>query len=171
MYSVVGCNECSNLWVVEGRPETTQCSRCRKRHQFGKLKQFVTTDDEDHAREVRTSILANRQGHGEAFAELDSFSEMESQVEDVGMDDAEFLERSGIDSDEVEAAAETPRRGGTSKQEAVRDALDALDRPTGDEVVAYASERGVTPEYAERTLEKMVRSGEVSESRGRYRLL
>ncbi|WP_327051184.1 DUF5817 domain-containing protein [Halomicrococcus gelatinilyticus] len=171
MYSVVGCSECSNLWLVEGRPETTQCSRCGKRHQFGKLKQFVRTDDEDHAREVRASMLANRQGHGEAFAELDSFSEMEAQAEDAGMDDAEFLDRSGIDADEVEAAADRSRRGSTSKRDAVHNALDVLDRPTEDEVVAYAEERGVAPEYAERALEKMVRSGEVSESRGHYRLL
>ena len=26
MYSVVGCSDCQHLWVVEGRPETTQ--RC-----------------------------------------------------------------------------------------------------------------------------------------------
>ncbi|RBI61654.1 replication protein H [halophilic archaeon] len=172
MYSVVGCNECNNLWIVDGRPETTQCSRCGKRHRFGKLKTFVETDDEDHAREVRSSMLANRQGHGEAFAELESFAEMESQVEDAGVDDAEFLERSGVDVDEVETAAERDRRSGsTSKREIVREALETLDRPTADEVVAYASDRGISGEYTERALEKMVRGGEVSESRGRYRPL
>src|SRR6056297_2742917 len=77
MYAVVGCSDCQALKIVEGRPETTQCPRCGKRRTFEKLKKFVETDDEDHAREVRSSMLATRQGEGEAFAELDSFSEMD----------------------------------------------------------------------------------------------
>jgi hypothetical protein len=172
MYSVVGCNECNNLWIVDGRPETTQCSRCGKRHQFGKLKTFVETDDEDHAREVRSSMLANRQGHGESFAELESFAEMESQAEDAGVDETEFLERSGVDVGEVETAAERDRESGsTSRRAVVREALETLDGPTADDVIAYAGDRGVSEEYVERALEKMVRSGDVSVSRGRYRPL
>jgi len=88
MYAVVGCTDCSALWLVEGRQQTAQCQRCGKTHQFEKLKKFVETDDEDHAREVRASMLANRQDHGEAFAEVDSFSELESQVDDAIVDDA-----------------------------------------------------------------------------------
>ncbi|PSP75278.1 replication protein H, partial [Halobacteriales archaeon QH_6_68_27] len=75
MYAVVGCSECDMLWVVEGRPETSQCPRCGTRRPYAKRRKFVSTEDEDHAREVRASILANRQGHGDAFAELDSFAE------------------------------------------------------------------------------------------------
>ncbi|WP_132057949.1 DUF5817 domain-containing protein [Halorussus amylolyticus] len=176
MYAVVGCSDCGALKIVEGRPDTTQCLRCGKRRKFEKLKKFVQTDDEDHAREVRASMLANRRGEGEAFAELDSFAEMESRVEDAGVSDDEFLEASGIDAEEVAAAAERAEnrsastRGG-SRKETVRDALRELDRPTEDEVVGYASERGVPGEYVREALEKLARRGEVSESRGRYRLL
>ncbi|WP_458188015.1 DUF5817 domain-containing protein [Haladaptatus sp. NG-WS-4] len=172
MYSVVGCNACSNLWIVDGRPETTQCSRCGKRRTFRKLKKFVETDDEDHAREVRASMLANRQGHGDAFAELDSFAEMDSRVEDAGIDEEEFLDRSGIDTEEVAAASDRSRRTESkSRKQVVLDALSTLDRPDESDVVAYARERGVSREYVDRTLEKLVRRGEVSENRGRYRRL
>ncbi|MFC7082369.1 DUF5817 domain-containing protein [Halorussus caseinilyticus] len=176
MYAVVGCSDCQALKIVEGRPETTQCPRCGKRRKFEKLRTFVETDDEDHAREVRSSMLANRQDEGEAFAELDSFAEMESQVEDVGVSDEEYLEASGIDAEEVAAAANrvenrSASTRGTSRKDTVLAALRELDRPTEDEVISFADERGVPAEYVREALEKLARRGEVSESRGRYRLL
>jgi predicted nucleic acid-binding Zn-ribbon protein len=174
MYAVVGCGDCSALWVVADEPETTGCPRCGKRHRYGKLKRFVTTADEDHAREVRASMLANRQGEGEAFAEFDSFTEMEGRVEDAGVSDDEYLERSGLDTEEVAAAGDRATEGaggGTSREETVRAALRELDEPTADEVVAYAAEHGVPEEYVERALSKLARAGEVVESRGTYRLV
>ena len=84
MYAVVGCSEWSARWVVEGRPETTQCPRCGGRRQHAKRRKFVETDDENHAREVRASMLANRQGHGDDFAELESFAEMDRRGEEAG---------------------------------------------------------------------------------------
>jgi hypothetical protein len=176
MYAVVGCSDCNALEIVKGRPETTQCPRCGKRRKFEKLKKFVETNDEYHAREVRSSILANRRGEGEAFAELDSFSEMEERVDEAGPSDEEFLEASGIDTEEVAEAAErvenrSASTRGTSRKETVRTAVRELDRPTEDEVVAFAEERGVPAEYVRDALEKLARQGEVSESRGRYRLL
>ncbi|MDS0259639.1 DUF5817 domain-containing protein [Haloarcula sp. S1CR25-12] len=174
MYAVVGCSECSALWVVSGRPETSQCPRCGQRRQHAKRRKFVETDDEDHAREVRGSMLANRQGHGEAFAELDSFAEMDRQVEESGIDDETYLEASGIDSDSVAAAGDRVERGtggGTSRKETVLGALRELDEPAEADVVAYAAERGVAADYTRKTLRKLVRAGEASESRGRYRLV
>ncbi len=116
-------------------------------------------------------MLANRQGHGDAFAELDSFAEMNSQVEHAGMDDEEFLDRSGIDTEEVSAAEKRSRGENTSKskKQVVLDALSTFDRPEESEIVAYAYERGVSRDYVEAALEKLVHRGEVSESRGRYR--
>ncbi len=171
MYSVVGCNGCSNLWIVEGRPKTTNCPRCGKRRQFRKLKKFVETDDEDHARELRASMLANRQGQGEAFAELDSFGALDEQADEAGMDDEEFLDRSGLDTEEISAAGERTKRRGNkkSKKQVVLDALDVLDEPTEEAIIDYASERRVSGEYVGKALVKLARRGEVSESRGRYR--
>ncbi|WP_440766316.1 DUF5817 domain-containing protein [Natronorubrum sp. DTA7] len=174
MYAVVGCSECSNLWIIEGRSETTQCPRCGSRRGYEKRKKFVETEDAGHARDVRASMLASRQGEGEAFAKLDSFDSLEDDVAEGVVDDAEYLEESGLDVDEVEAAGDRdprqPSRSG-SKKEIVKRALEALDRPTEDEVIEYAGERGVSAEYVRNALEKLTGRGVVSESRGRYRLL
>ena len=176
MYAVVGCSDCSALKILKGRPDTTQCPRCGKRHRYEKLKKFVETDDEDHAREVRASMLANRQDEGETFAEMDSFAEMEDQLEDVGMDETRFLEASGLNSEEVAAAGERAESGraasgASNRKETVLKAVRKLDRPTEAEVVNFADERGVSGEYVRKALDKLTRRGEVSESRGRYRLL
>lgn len=173
MYAVVGCSDCSMLWVVEGRPETSQCPRCGTTRQYAKRRKFVTTEAEDHAREVRASMLANRQGHGDAFAELDSFAEMERQIDEVGPSDEEYLEGSGVDADAVTEAGErvTETRGSKSRKERVRKAVRECDEATEDAVVDYASERGVDPEFTRTALEKLVRAGEATENRGVYRLL
>jgi DNA-binding IscR family transcriptional regulator len=173
MYAVVGCSECSALWVVSGEPNTSGCPRCETRHQFSKLRQFVTTEDQDHAREVRASMLANRAGQGDAFAELEDFTTLEDFVEDTGMSDDEFMERSGVNTDEVRAAGERAEQSTRSlgKRAAVEAALEELDRPTEEEVTAFAAEHGVSGEYVERALSKLERAGEVSKSDGRYRKL
>lgn len=174
MYSVVGCSECEALWIVDGRPDTTECPRCGTRHRTKQLKRFVETDDEDHAREVRASMLANRQGEGEAFADLDSFAGMEDRIDEDVVDDREYLERSGVDPDPVEAVGERANRGSgssPSRKAVVRAALQELDGPTEDAVVGYAEERGVPAGYVERALEKLRRNGEIVETDGRYRLL
>ncbi|MDG5776408.1 DUF5817 domain-containing protein [Haloarculaceae archaeon H-GB2-1] len=174
MYAVVGCSDCQHLWIVEGRPETSQCPRCGTRRQYAKRRKFVSTEDEDHAREVRSSMLAARQGHSDDFAELDSFAEMEHQVDDAGVDDREYLEASGLDAAAVEAAgerAEQSQGGSQSRTETVREALRELDEPTESEVVAYAAERDVPASYTEKALEKLVRAGEATTDRGTYRLL
>jgi DNA-directed RNA polymerase subunit RPC12/RpoP len=174
MYAVVGCSDCSALWVTEGQPETTQCPRCGTRRKHAKRRKFVETDDEAHAREVRASMLANRQGEGDAFAELDSYAEMERQVDEAGVDDETYLEDSGVDTEAVSAAADRAEQGatgGSSRKETVTNALRELDEPTEDDIVAYAEERGVPASYTRRALEKLVRAGEASKSRGQYRLL
>ncbi|MFQ3319849.1 MAG: hypothetical protein ACI8UR_001690 [Natronomonas sp.] len=170
MYSVVGCGECHALWVVEGRPDRTQCPRCGKSHQFGKLKQFAETDTSDAAARVRSSMLAERSEDGEFVdpAEID--------VDDVGMDDEEFLAASGLDADSVSDAATRAESGqasggSRSRKQAVLDALDDLDDPTAEEVIEYAEAAGVDESYVERTLTKLQRAGEVTETGGVYRLL
>jgi hypothetical protein len=181
MYAVVGCSDCQALWIVEGRPETSECPRCGAQRQYAKRRKFVSTDDEDHAREVRSSILANRQGHGDAFAELDSFAELDEQVDAVGPTDEEYLEGSGLDVDAVAKAGERAESGrgkeggagggSRSRQQVVRDAVRDLDDPTEDAVVAYADDHGVPADYTRRALEKLVRAGEATENRGVYRLV
>lgn len=170
MYAVVGCSECQALWIIEGRPDRSECPRCGTSRKYEKRREFVTTDDEDHAREVRASMLAARQDQSDAFAELDSFAELDEQVENAGIDDETYLSESGIDPDEVATAAsdEQPSR---TREEIVRAGISDQSEPTAEAVIEYARRHDVSESYAERALKKLVRSGEVSKSGGVYRLL
>lgn len=167
MYSVVGCTNCQALWVVEGRPETTNCPRCDKRHQFKKLKAFAETESSDAAARVRSSMLAQRSDDGEFV------DPSEIDVDEVGMSDEAFLAASGIDFEQVDAAAERASGGGgsRSRKQVVRDALEDLDEPTAESVAEYAAKAGVPESYTEQALEKLRRTGEITESNGVYRNL
>lgn len=170
MYAVVGCSECEALWIVEGRPDRSECPRCGTTRKYEKRRQFVTTEDEDHAREVRASMLAARQDQSDAFAELGSFAELDKLVEESGIDDETYLSQSGIDPAAV-AAAGTDESETKTREEIVREGIQELDEPSEAEIVAYAGKRDVGASYTKRVLQKLRQSGEVSESRGIYRLL
>lgn len=168
MYRVVGCRNCQSLWIVEGRPETTQCPRCRKRYRLEKLRAFAETETSAAAARVRSSMLASRADDGE-FLDPD-----EIDVDAVGMDEAEFLTASGVDAEAV-AAAETRTAERTnrsrSRKRVVLDGLEELEDPTERELIEYAAEAGVDESYVERTLEKLTRTGEVTRTNGGYRTL
>lgn len=171
MYAVVGCSACSALWMLEGRQETAECPRCGKTHQYGKLKTFVETEDADHAREVRASMLASREGHADEFAAVDSFAQLDERIGGPVVGDKEYLEGSGLDADDIAAAGETDNGGSKSRQRIVLDAVEAVEEPTSENVIEYASARGVPESFVERALEKLVRGGDLTESGGRYRRL
>jgi hypothetical protein len=172
MYAVVGCTDCAALWLVSD-PEsakTAQCPRCGRRHQLRKLRRFFESDDRDAARQARAELLAKKQGASEAFERLDSVAAMERQVDEPAVDDREYLTASGLDADAVAAAGEREERS-RSRDEVVRDAVGQQNRPTETAVVDYATEHGVPADAARDLLEALVHRGEVSESRGRYRLV
>ncbi len=173
MYSVVGCSSCQSLWIVEGRPETTSCPRCRSRHRFKRLKKFVQTEDREEAREVRSAMLAARQGAEDAYEDLDSIGDIEAILDEVGIEDEEYLTEKGMDAAAVEAAGEaaTASRERKSRREWVLEALRTLDEPSEAEVVAFATERGVPESYVRKALEKLSRTGEVTETEAGYRLI
>jgi ribosomal protein S27E len=172
VYSVVGCPDCGALKIVEDRPDTTSCPRCGRRSAFDTLRQFYRGGDAETAREVRSRLLAERSGNDPEAA---GYIDRADRAADAGMDDDEYLERAGLDAEEVAAAGERADSAGgsnsRSRREIVLDALREHDRPTAGEVRAYAAEQGVDPEYAEEALARLRRAGEVSESGGRYRLL
>ena len=171
MYAVVGCSNCQALWIVEGRPETTSCPRCRTRHQFERLKKFVRTEDQAEAREVRAAMLASAQDREDAYERLDSVGEMEAELDDVGVADEEYLGEHGIDPEVVAAAGERETSGSKSRRDRVLDAIATLEEPSADAVIEYASERGVPPEYVRTALEKFAREGTIVEAKGGYRRL
>ena len=170
MYAVVGCSSCGAFWILKGRQETATCPRCGTRHQYRKLKRFVETDDPDHAREARAALLADRGEYRDAFDEVAPFAELEAAADESVVDDEEYLEGRGVDAEEVAAAgeSETPSR---TRKETVLAAIRDLDDPTEEAIVEYAAARDVPEGYVERALEKLARAGEISEHRGRYRVL
>jgi len=87
--------------------------------------------------------------------------------------DEEYLEAAGLDVDELAAAGDrnTRQPSSQSKRAVVEEALETLESPTEADIVDYATDRGVEATYVQSALEKLVRRGAVSESRGTYRLL
>ena len=176
MYAVVGCNECSAMWLLTDprMSDSANCPRCGKTHQTAKLKRFFESEDRDAAREARAALLAKKHGDSAAFAEIDHISELEHAVNEAGVDDREYLEASGIDADAVSEAgarAEGGESSSRSRTEILRDAVRAVDEPTEKSIVAHANEQGVPADAARELLTKLTRRGELSESRGRYRVL
>ncbi|MFB6133849.1 MAG: DUF5817 domain-containing protein [Halanaeroarchaeum sp.] len=173
VFAVVGCSECEALWIVKGRPETTQCPRCRTRHSFGALRQFVTTEDRDEARDARSALLARRQGESEAFESLDSFADLDAAATDAGPSDDEYLRRHGIDPDVL--AESVDRGSGGSRSASQRDvvlaAVDAIESADRDAIVQYGTARGMEEATVRSILERLVRAGELTVRDGVYRSL
>ena len=172
MYAVVGCTDCTALWVVSGRPETTSCPRCGTRRQFVKLKKFVETETAEAAKNVRSTMIQRRAGDDQ---DLEDFATLEEQAMASGIDEADFLAASGVDADAVAAAsarAEASSSGESlSKRAAVERAVEELERPTEPEIVAFAANHGVERDYVERALAKLQQAGALTETSGRYRSL
>jgi hypothetical protein len=167
MYAVVGCSNCRALLVVEDRPETTQCPRCRTPHRFERLKAFAETDSAETAARARSELLARRADEGEFVPPEDV------DADDVGMTSAAFLAASGLDVEAVAAAGDRAEggRGSRSRRQVVLDALTDLEDPTREAISAYAAEYGIEASYVDRALAKFERAGEVTRTDGVYRRL
>lgn len=168
MYAVVGCTECSSLWVIEVGADSATCPRCGKRHRTDKLRHFAEAEAADDAREARAALVANRRDAGDAAP---SFGELEASIGEDVVDDATRLEGAGIDPDAVADAGERASGGGDSRsrREIVLDAFDVCDEPGRGDIYDHADEHGVDREYVDRVLRKLERRGEVVETAGGYR--
>lgn len=173
MYAVVGCTECGTYWLLSDpdENESATCPQCGRRHRTRKLRRFFESEDREAAREARARLLARKGGHEAAFDEVAHVADLAGETAESGLGDREFLEASGIDADEVEAAGDVSTSRSRSRDEVVRDALRDLDEPTEADVVAYASEHGVPESAAHDLLDRLRRAGAVAESGGSLRLL
>ena len=165
MYRVVGCRNCQSLWTVEGRPETTQCPRCRTRHRLEMLRSFAETETSEAAVRVRSAMLAERADDGE-FLDPE-----EIDVDAVGMDEVEFLSASGLDPDEIADAERRVEGSGRSRsrKQVVLDGLEELGEPTMEELIEYAAASSLERDFVERAIEKLRRAGEVTRTSEGYR--
>lgn len=170
MYAVVGCRECESLWIVEGRPETTQCPSCRRTYQFDDLRRLAESDDIRAARDARTDLLASRSDDVDA-ADVPDFDTAAADADDAVLSDEAYLEGSGIDPAQVETALDSSDTGSDSDREILQAAIEQTEPATARNIVAYAADRDVSPETAEELLETLVEAGEATRTDGRYRVL
>jgi hypothetical protein len=173
VYAVVGCSDCSGLWIVTDlrAQETATCARCGSRHRTAKLRRLFEAENRQTAVEARAKMLARRAGEGEAFESVD-----DAAAANAGLDDDEFLAASGLDPDAVAAAGERAEQGSGStgagdRASVVRAAVSELDDPDADAVVEYATDRGVPTDAARDLLDRLYDRGEVRRVDGGYRPL
>lgn len=173
MYAVVGCGNCDALWVVEwDDAETAECPRCGRRHRRANLRPLARTPDADAARDARTALLAERQGHADAADSLPGFGDPDDRVREAVVPDEEYLASAGIDPGEVDGAGERAgSSGGGGRRAVVLRAVREGDAPTEAAVVESAADRGVDPAAARETLSGLVHEGAVTETDGRYRVV
>lgn len=171
MYAVVGCSDCGTYWLLSDpdRQDSATCPRCGTRHSTP-LRRFFESEDRAAAAQARARLLAEKSGEEDAFERAGSVAELEEAADEAGMDEREYLEASGLDADEVTAAGDVSRERSRSRDEVVRDALEA-GHATEEAVVEYATDRGVPADRARDLLDRLTKRGEATESRGEYRLL
>jgi len=174
VYAVVGCGDCSALWIVEGEPETTGCPRCGTRHRFASLRRLAETEREAAARQARAAILAERSGGEAALESLPTSADLPDNLPPA-VSDEEYLAGAGIDPEAVAAAGERAEggsgSGSRSRVGVIRQALRDLEAPTAAAVAEYADERGVPESAAMSVLDRLVDAGEVTRAGEGYRLL
>lgn len=171
MYAVVGCTDCGTYWLLRnpGESDSATCPRCGRRHRTKKLRRFYESEDREDAREARAALLARKRGDGEAFDRVAHVADLEGELGEGALSDEEYLERAGLDPEEVAAAGETSKARSRSRDQIVRDGVRERDSETA--VLEYAVENGVPREAASDLLETLRRRGEVTESGGSLRLL
>ncbi|MFW6437170.1 MAG: DUF5817 domain-containing protein [Halococcoides sp.] len=170
MYAVVGCRDCSAFWVIEGRPDSTECPRCGTRHPTDRLKRFVETADADAAREARGAILAADAGFEELYDRLESFDRLEAAADAAGPDPDDLLAAAGIDPEAAAAAAENDRSS-LSRLEAVERAIERADPATEAAIVERASAHGLDATTVRKALTALRDRGSVVVEDGTYRLI
>jgi hypothetical protein len=177
VYAVVGCTDCSALWVLADPrdQETATCPTCGGRHRTEKLRRLFESEGREAARTARARLLADRADELDAFEDVPTGRALEEASADAGVDESEYLSRRGVDPEAVAAAGERAEKGRETgsgdRASVVREAVTTLDTPTADAVVAYATERDVPADAARDLLERLCRRGEATVSDGEYRLL
>ena len=151
MYSVVGCNNCQTVWIVEMHPENVKCPRCNKKHKFKKLRKFVETLDIDIARKKRSEWISKKMRN--------SISGWD--IEDKNIDDNTYF----IGPDQIQ---EKYRIGENKKDRLIR-IIQESKGITEQEIIRKMENETGEKQEIEKQLEKLLYLGEITENRGKYR--
>jgi hypothetical protein len=160
MYTVVVCSNCRFVWIVEGRPQTSQCRKCRKTRQFKKLKKYHETEDLDEAKIARAFYQSRVYGEEEHFDRALDKGILEEH-EPGRIRDDEYLESMGIDANQTNSFVENRHSAAKKKSErrVVIDAFRELDNPDIEQFLEYSQQWGLSNQRALLKLEKLMSSG------------
>lgn len=166
MFHVVVCSNCKYVWIVEGRPKTSQCGKCRKTRKFDLLKKYHKTENREEAKLARAFYHAQVKDQGEHFERALDRGVLEEDL-DAFLTENEYLEMQGVDSETVEGVVEnllsSPEES-KSEIQIIRDAFNDLEEPTFDEFLEYAEKNDLEEENAVLKLDGLVRSGVISDT-------
>lgn len=173
MYTVVVCPNCRYCWIVQDRPDRTNCRRCQKSHQFGNLRKFHKTEQLTEARHARTTVRAEVLGDTSDFETAKEAGDLDVELDSV-VDETEYLEAQGIDVTELELVEERATSGSKSTRseiQIVRDAISETTAPTETDVVRYANEHDVSEAAVQKILKKLKHDGAVIQTSDGFRIL
>ncbi|PCR88671.1 DUF5817 domain-containing protein [Natrinema ejinorense] len=164
-FDVVGCNQCSNLWILETHDRKTnyaaRCPTCGHDHKTSRLKALDHHETADGAAELRARRLANRQGATDEYNEiLSEFGSFQSQREEVEFrtasmtTDADKMDLKPIGSDRYADLAEHTFAAEDAKFSQWADEYSGIgENVFADQVSLENSEHGICREYVDETLE------------------
>lgn len=172
MYIVTVCPNCTQFWIINGRPDTSKCQRCQKQFKVKKLKKIRKTDSIEEARAIRASAQAKYQGDEDVFDRAIKNANILEEV-DMGRDDDEYLKEMGVNVDEVKEVEQSMTSSNSRNQkEIIEDAVLENEPATAAEVVSYAQECGVDADKAYKILEKLHRGAEIRKtSDGKFKFV
>ncbi|AAV44411.1 pNRC100 replication protein H-like (plasmid) [Haloarcula marismortui ATCC 43049] len=98
-FHVVGCSDCSALWIIdESRDSKACCPTCGRTHSREHLRSLASAADREVAAQRRSAILASRRD--ESDADLRAY--WDQATDDPVIDDREYLDGMGLDDDLVD---------------------------------------------------------------------
>ncbi|WP_455448136.1 DUF5817 domain-containing protein [Natrinema thermotolerans] len=164
-FDVVGCNQCSTLWILETHDRKTnyaaRCPCCGHDHKCSQLRALDHHETREGAAELRSRRLAKRAGGmGEYQETLDDVGPYDAQQDEVDRQvdamtiDAEKMDLTPIESDRYETLAKTAlepdrRQFEEWAEEYSGIGVDAFE----DEVSLETPEHEVCREYVDDALE------------------
>lgn len=151
-YTVVSCNNCEEVWIVEDKPESSQCPTCEKTRRFKLLKKYKSVDNIEEARVIRAKVKATLADSDEEFEEA-------------------------LEEDKILAGGDTFSTGtqftSSSKSRSFEDVVEEAIESFNDieEIENYCEEHGYDGERANEYVEKKKQQGEVLEQDGEIRFI
>lgn len=152
-YYVLVCPErqCRGVSIKDERTERTRCSKCHEDSKFEDYRISYRADTKDEAVAARTKLLTQLDDDAPSFEEVKEQGALDDDVGRV-----------------YERGAEKDTRTPTEK---LNDAIDAVETPTREEIVAQAVEEGLSEDKATKVFERMVQKGHLIKNHGEYEKL